>query len=114
MPARTAKGAALLGGLGALRSDLLSHPTDQMPPGGELREISEVLPYAIVLGGADRWLDAIVASDVDEDPDSYDLRGITDRELAPDATLPDSMRNLRDHRCQGSFCSLASLNRPPH
>ena len=52
MPARTAKGAALLGGLGALRSDLMSHPTNQMPPGGELREISEVLPYAIVLGGS--------------------------------------------------------------
>ena len=33
MPARSAKGAALLAGLGALRSDLLSHPTDQMPPG---------------------------------------------------------------------------------
>ena len=68
MPSRTPKGAALLGGLSALRSDLLSHPTDQMPPGAELRELSEVLPYAIVLGGADRWLDAIVAADTDEAP----------------------------------------------
>ena len=63
----------MLAGLGALRSDLLSHPTNQMPPGSELREISEVLPYAIVLGGTDRWLDAIVAADDDELPDSEDL-----------------------------------------
>ena len=66
-------------GLGALRSDLLSHPTDQMPPGSELREISEVLPYAIVLGGTDRWLDAIVASDDDDLPDSRICRGTTVR-----------------------------------
>ncbi len=94
MPARTAKGAALLSGLGALRSDLLSHPTDQMPPGAELTEISEVLPYAIVLGGTDRWLDAFVASDTDEDADSTDLawyHGPADWHLRD---FPDSMRNF--------------------
>jgi hypothetical protein len=94
MPARTAKGTALLGGLGALRSDLLSHPTNQMPPGGELREISEVLPYAIVLGGADRWLDAIVASDVDADADAYDLSWYHGPENWHLRDLPDSMRNF--------------------
>jgi Predicted membrane protein (DUF2207) C-terminal domain/Predicted membrane protein (DUF2207) N-terminal domain len=94
MPARTEKGAALLGGLGALRSDLLSHPTNQMVPGGELREISEVLPYAIVLGGAERWLDAIVASDVDEHPDSYDLSWYNGPENWHMRDLPDSMRNF--------------------
>ena len=46
----------------------MSHPTNQMPPGAELREISEVLPYAVVLGGADRWLDALVTADDDEEP----------------------------------------------
>ena len=94
MPSRTAKGAALLGGLGVLRSDLLSHPTNQMPPGRELQEISEVLPYAIVLGGADRWLDAIVASDVDEHPDSYDLSWYHGPENWHLNDLPDSMRNF--------------------
>jgi hypothetical protein len=94
MPSRTAKGAALLGGLGALRSDLLSHPTNQMPPGRELGEISEVLPYAIVLGGVDRWLDAIVASDVDEHPDSYDLSWYHGPENWHMRDLPDSMRNF--------------------
>lgn len=94
MPARTAKGAALLAGLGALRSDLLSQPTDQMPPGAELREISEVLPYAVVLGGADRWLDALVAADEDEHPDSRDLswyHGPDDWHLSD---LPESLRNF--------------------
>ena len=94
MPSRTAKGAALLGGLGALRSDLLSHPTNQIPPGQELREISEVLPYAIVLGGVDRWLDAIVASDVDEHPDSYDLAWYHGPDHWHLSDLPDSMRNF--------------------
>jgi hypothetical protein len=94
MPARTAKGAALLGGLGALRSDLLSHPTNQMPPGSELREISEVLPYAIVLGGTDRWLDAMVITDADEHPDSYDLSWYHGPENWHLRDLPDSMRNF--------------------
>lgn len=94
MPARTPKGAALLGGLGALRSDLMSHPTNQLPPGGEVREISEVLPYAIVLGGADRWLDAIVTSDVDDHPDSYDLSWYHGPENWHLRDLPDSMRNF--------------------
>jgi Predicted membrane protein (DUF2207) len=94
MPSRTARGAAMLGGLGALRSDLLSHPTNQMPPGRELGEISEVLPYAIVLGGVDRWLDAIVASDVDEHPDSYDLSWYHGPENWHMRDLPDSMRNF--------------------
>jgi uncharacterized protein (TIGR04222 family) len=94
LPSRTAKGAALLGGLGALRSDLLSHPTNQMTPGSELREISEVLPYAIVLGGTDRWLDGIVASDVDEHPDSYDLPWYHGPENWHLRDLPDSLRNF--------------------
>jgi hypothetical protein len=94
MPSRTSKGADLLAGLGALRSDLLSHPTDQMPKGAELRELSELLPYAIVLGGADRWLDAIVASDIDEHADPDDLpwyHGPPNWHLRD---LPNSLRNF--------------------
>jgi Predicted membrane protein (DUF2207) len=94
MPSRTPKGVALLAGLDVLRSDLLSHPTNQMPQGAEFRELSELLPYAIVLGGADRWLDAIVASDVDEHADSTDLpwyHGPPDWHLHD---FPDSLRNF--------------------
>jgi Predicted membrane protein (DUF2207) len=94
MPSRTAKGAALLAGLGALRSDLLSHPTNQMPKGAEVREISEVLPYAIVLGGSDRWLDALVASDTDDLPDSNDLSWYHGPDNWHLRDLPDSLRNF--------------------
>jgi hypothetical protein len=94
MPSRTPKGVALLGGLSALRSDLLSHPTDQMPPGSELHELSEVLPYAIVLGGADRWLGAIVAADMDEHPDSEDLSWYHGPEGWHLRDLPDSLKNF--------------------
>jgi len=94
MPSRTSKGVALLGGLGALRSDLMSHPTDQMTPGTELQEISELLPYAIVLGGTERWLDAVVASDTDLEDDSEDLswyHGPPNWQLRD---LPDSLKNF--------------------
>jgi hypothetical protein len=94
MPSRTHKGAALLNGLGALRSDLLSHPTNQMPPGRELEELSEVLPYAVVLGGVDRWLDAVSTADSDDTADSTDLswyHGPADWHLRD---LPDSLRNF--------------------
>lgn len=94
MPARTTKGTALLGGLGALRSDLLSYPTNQMPPGREFAELSEVLPYAVVLGGADRWLDAIVAADTDVDADSADLNWYHGPPNWHLRDLPDSLRNF--------------------
>jgi Predicted membrane protein (DUF2207) len=94
MPSRTAKGVALLKGLGALRSVLLTQPTDQMPAGRAVEELSEVLPYAIVLGGTERWLDALVATDTDAAPDSDDLpwyHGPRDWHLRD---LPDSLRNF--------------------
>jgi hypothetical protein len=94
MPSRTPKGVALLKGLGALRSLLLTQPTDQMPKGRAVDELSEVLPYAIVLGGTERWLDALVATDTDADPDSEDLtwyHGPADWHLRD---LPDSLRNF--------------------
>ena len=94
MPARTKTGAALLAGLGALRSDLMSHPTDQMPPGRELSEISELLPYAVVLGGHQRWLDAIVTADDDEDEDRYDLGWYHGPEGWHLHHLPDSLKNF--------------------
>lgn len=94
MPSRTPKGVALLGGLGSLRSDLMSHPTDQMAPGTELREISELLPYTIVLGGTDRWLDALVASDTDVDPDSEDLSWYHGPAQWHLSDLPSSLKNF--------------------
>lgn len=94
MPARTATGAALLAGLQHLSHELHHHRTDQMPKGRELDELSEVLPYAVVLGGADRWLDAIADADDDETPDSTDLDWYHGPENWHFADLPDSLRNF--------------------
>ena len=63
-------------------------PVDVLP------EVSQLLPYAIVLGGTDRWLDAIAANDRDAEPDSADLswyHGPADWHLQD---LPDSLRNF--------------------
>jgi hypothetical protein len=94
MPARTAKGSAVLAGLAALRSDLLSHPTDQVPPGHELQEYSKVLPYAVVLGGTERWLEAMVAADTDDLPDPTDLSWYHGPDHWHLADLPYSLRNF--------------------
>jgi hypothetical protein len=94
MPSRTPKGVALLAGFDVLRSDLLSHPTNQMPRGAEFRELSELLPYAVILGGADRWLDAIVASDADEHADSTDLPWYHGPPAWHLHDFPDSLRNF--------------------
>lgn len=94
MPARTPKGARLLAGLGSLRSQLLTQPTDQMPKGLEHRELSEVLPYAIVLGGTDRWLEALAATDDDDLPDPTDLSWYNGPDNWHLRDLPDSLRNF--------------------
>ena len=73
MPARTAAGASVLGGLQVLRGALLSQPTDQLPPGQEHAEVSRILPYAVVLGGPERWLAALAEQDGDSAPDPADL-----------------------------------------
>lgn len=75
MPRRTAKGSKLVEGLGALASLLATKPTTEMPAGREIPEISRVLPYAVVLGGKDRWLEAMVLADEDDqapDPTTID------------------------------------------
>jgi len=73
MPARTASGTALLGGLDALRGSLLTQPVDTLPAGRGLAQLSSILPYAIVIGGKDRWLQAVAAADDDAEDDSTDL-----------------------------------------
>lgn len=65
MPRRTGAGSALLAGLGVLAGVLQTQPTDQMPAGQEYAELSKVLPYAVVLGGKERWLEALVRADDD-------------------------------------------------
>ncbi len=94
IPARTKAGAGVLAGLGLLRGALLTQPVAEMPPGREVAELSEVLPYAIVLGGADRWLDGLAATDMDDTSDETDLDWYHGPEGWHLRDLPDSLRNL--------------------
>ncbi len=95
MPSRTSAGSGLLAGLDDLRRQLATQPTDQMPAGHELHELSEVLPYAIVLGGRDRWIDAIVRADDDPtEPDSTDLAWYHGPPNWYLRHLPESLKNF--------------------
>ncbi|MFP5417491.1 MAG: DUF2207 family protein [Actinomycetes bacterium] len=94
IPARSAAGAGVLAGLDLLRGHLLTQPTDEMPVGREVEELSEVLPYAVVLGGTERWLDGLAASDDDPHPDATDLPWYHGPEGWNLADLPDSLRNF--------------------
>jgi len=73
MPRRTPEGARLVAALGALSALLATQPTDQMPKGRELAEISRLLPYTIVLGGRQRWVEAMAAADRDDTPDPTEV-----------------------------------------
>ncbi len=94
MPARTAAGAAVLRGLEVLHGNLLTHPVENLAGTDPYRQISPVLPYAVVLGGRDRWLKAMADADDDAVPDSTDL----DWYHGPDgwhmADLPASLNNF--------------------
>jgi len=71
-PPVTKRGAAVLAGLGAWAAQLHSAPTT-LAPERAMEDASRILPYAIVLGGWDRWLAALVAADQDKTPDPTDL-----------------------------------------
>lgn len=94
MPARTPEGTSVLAGLGVLRGQLLTQPTTEMPRGREVAELSEVLPYAMVLGGTERWLDGLVATDHDEASDETDLPWYHGPQGWRLVDLPDSLRNF--------------------
>lgn len=94
LPSRSVEGTRVLAGLDILRGQLLTQPTDEMPTGQEERELSEVLPYAIVLGGLGRWLDGLAATDKDPDPDEDDLPWYHGPEGWQLSDLPDSLRHF--------------------
>jgi len=94
MPARTPKGAAVLAGLGVLRGLLATQPTDEMPRGREHEELGQVLPYAVVLGGADRWLAGLAAVDDASRRDETELTWYHGPEGWRLADLPDSLRSF--------------------
>lgn len=73
MPRRSKKGSALLAGLHGFSAILAQQRTDIFAKGHELEQISRLLPYAVVLGNKDRWIDAMVAADPDPLPDPVEL-----------------------------------------
>ncbi|MDR0435467.1 MAG: DUF2207 domain-containing protein [Propionibacteriaceae bacterium] len=74
MPRRTSAGSALLAGLQVLATNLRVQPFDQIAKAKAYTEISEVLPYAVVLGSCERWTKALAAADDDPGvPDPDDL-----------------------------------------
>ena len=94
LPVRTQLGSSVLSGLGVLRGHLLTQPVNQAPVGRELAGLSAVLPFAIVLGGTERWIDAVVATDTDVTPDETDLSWYHGPEGWHLSDLPDSLRNF--------------------
>ncbi len=94
MPARTAKGTGALRGLDVLRGSLLTQPVDTLPTAKGYTQLSAILPYAIVLGGKERWLQAVADSDEDDLPDSQDLDWFHGPEGWHLADLPASLANF--------------------
>ncbi|MCA0306567.1 MAG: DUF2207 domain-containing protein [Actinobacteria bacterium] len=94
MPARTAKGTGVLRGLDVLRGSLLTQPVDTLPTGQGYVQLSSLLPYAIVLGGKDRWLQAVADADDDDTPDSTDLSWYHGPDGWRLADLPASLANF--------------------
>ncbi|PKQ32254.1 MAG: hypothetical protein CVT62_04335 [Actinobacteria bacterium HGW-Actinobacteria-2] len=94
MPARTAEGIAVLRGLDVLRGNLATHPVENLSGPDAYTQISALVPYAVVLGGRDRWLAALASADDDDVPDSDDLdwyHGPSGWHLAD---LPASLNNF--------------------
>jgi Predicted membrane protein (DUF2207) C-terminal domain/Predicted membrane protein (DUF2207) N-terminal domain len=67
MPARTSRGSALIQQMRGLREYLHSVRPEQIPDTDREMVFSRSLPYAIVLGLTDRWLDTFAELDPDAD-----------------------------------------------
>lgn len=94
MPARTAVGTAVLKGLDVLRGNLMTHPVANLSVGDVYGQISPLLPYAVVLGGRERWLEAMAEADDDDLPDSTDLAWYHGPHGWHFAHLPASLANF--------------------
>lgn len=68
-PARTARGAAVLGRVFGLQHYLANETSADLPQGSRLEFASRCLPYAAVLGLTEKWALEIAATDDDDDPD---------------------------------------------
>jgi hypothetical protein len=93
MPAKAPAAGRVLGQVAAIRGELLEMDVSELPRDQHAELCSRALPYAVVLGGSERWIDALVATDGDDDEDEGFpwYRGPRGWHLQ---YLPDSLRNL--------------------
>jgi hypothetical protein len=93
MPAKAPAAGRVLGQVAAIRGELLEMDVSELPTDQHAELCSRALPYAVVLGGSERWIDALVATDDDQDEDEgfHWYRGPRGWHLQ---YLPDSLRNL--------------------
>jgi Predicted membrane protein (DUF2207) C-terminal domain/Predicted membrane protein (DUF2207) N-terminal domain len=93
MPSKTPAAGRVLGQMAAIRGELMEMDVSELPADQHTELCSRALPYAVVLGGADRWIDALVGTDLDDTPDEGFgwYRGPDNWHLHH---LPDSLRNL--------------------
>jgi hypothetical protein len=94
MPAKAPAAGRVLGQVAAIRGELLEMDVSELPTDQHAELCSRALPYAVVLGGSERWIDALVATDStpDEEDEGFAwYRGPRGWHLQ---YLPDSLRNL--------------------
>lgn len=93
MPVKAPAAGRVIGQVASLRGELLELDPQHLPPDRHVELCARALPYAIVLGGADRWIDALVATDTDDTPDEGFAwyRGPAGWHLQD---LPDSLKNF--------------------
>ncbi|WP_427885722.1 DUF2207 domain-containing protein [Kribbella sp. GL6] len=94
MPAKAPAAGRVLGQVAAIRGELLEMDVSELPADQAVDLCSRALPYAVVLGGSERWIDALVATDTTpgvEDEGFPWYRGPGGWHLQ---YLPDSLRNL--------------------
>jgi len=94
MPAKAPAAGRVLGQVAAIRGELLEMDVSELPIDQHAELCARALPYAVVLGGSERWIDALVATDStpDEEDEGFPwYRGPRGWHLQ---YLPDSLRNL--------------------
>ncbi|TWD81586.1 putative membrane protein DUF2207 [Kribbella amoyensis] len=93
MPSKAPAAGRVLGQVAAIRGELLEMDVSELPSDQHAELCSRALPYAVVLGGSERWIDALVATDTDDQEDEgfHWYRGPRGWHLQ---YLPDSLRNL--------------------
>ncbi|WP_020391651.1 DUF2207 family protein [Kribbella catacumbae] len=93
MPSKAPAAGRVLGQVAAIRGELLEMDVSELPSDQHAELCSRALPYAVVLGGSERWIDALVATDSNEEEDEgfHWYRGPRGWHLQ---YLPDSLRNL--------------------